>query len=270
MTHKTQSKSAQATKKKTEEQYWLYPDITKAFEIALYYSFTPHTIPQIEKVDREAVKNLTTEGEDSFFILEEKAALLRTLSENGQIHNPVMIARVDHIHKNSKTRTFTLDVIGTQRAIADATLIKAAYEIARNEGYDTCELELNSIGDRESFARYTRELNSFFRKNINDLCAECRMQIKKDIYKALTCTNSECSEILGRAPHSMNYLSEPSRAYFSELLEMLEVSEIPYTINNSIICNYEVAMHAAFSIISREHVGALLRKKWVSKKIFRA
>jgi histidyl-tRNA synthetase len=234
--------------------FWNYPDMTKALEIALYYGFTPSKEVAIEKSDREHAKQFIKEEEYIFFKPEEKVALLRKYFSEGSSLAPVMIATTRADTKQDKPVEYLLDVIGTNRSIADATLIKTAYETIRAEGYCDINLELNSIGDRESFLRYTRELGNFFRKHINEFHVECRQIAKKNLYATLTCEHEECKEIISRAPHSMNYLSEPSRSYFMELLELLEKIGIPFTINNSLIANQECAMHTIFRIYGTDTV----------------
>jgi hypothetical protein len=63
-----------------------------------------------------------------------------------------------------------------------------------------------------------------------------------------------------------------------ELLELLETTDIPYTINNSLIANYECAMHTfpdvmednkKTEIIANGTRWGMIAKKWVSKKIFK-
>lgn len=242
---------AKKQSKSRANEYWGNSTMTKALEIALYYGFTPAGVVTVEKQDKDVGKHFANEHHD-LIRPEEKAALLRTWFSEGSMLAPVMIATPHCEHKNGKTTEYSLDILGTNRSIADATLIKSAYEIVRSQGFEEVTLELNSIGDRESFARYTRELGNYFRKHINEIHADCRQSIKKDLFSALSCEHAECKEVLEHMPHPMNYLSEPSRTYFMELLELLETTAIPYTINNTLIENYECAMHTLFKIYGND------------------
>jgi histidyl-tRNA synthetase len=233
--------------KGTSNEYWSNPTMTKALEIALYYGFTPAEPVTVEKKDSDIGKHFLTEKYD-LIRPAEKAALIRTWFGEGSSQIPVTIATPHTEHKTGKSTEYSLDVLGTSRSIADATLIKTAYEIVRSQGYEDVTLELNSIGDRESFARYTRELGNYYRKHMNEIQAECRQLIKKDLYTTLTCEHPECQAVMNRAPHAMNYLSEPSRTYFMELLELLETTDIPFSINNALLANHEFAMHTVFKI----------------------
>lgn len=231
----------------SSQEYWTYPDVAKTLEIALYYGFTPSKTFTLEKSDRDCGKHFDCLGA-SFIKPEEKAALIRYWANNNQALAPMMLATSKPEQHKDPTFEYNLEVIGTNRSIADATLIKATYEIAKAEGYSNIVLELNTVGDRESFARYTRELTNYFRKHMSEIHPECRQAIKKNIYDGLLCEHAECKDIIDRTPHPMNYLSEPSRSYFTELLELLEMSDIPYSINDTLIANYECAMHTIFRI----------------------
>jgi histidyl-tRNA synthetase len=237
--------------KSVSRDFWGNSTMTKALEIALYYGFTPSEPMSIEKADRESAKHFIREGK-TFIRPEEKAAMLRTWFAEGSSQAPIMLATAREVHRHDTSLEYSLDVLGTNRSIADATLIKTIIEIARSQDYQNLTLELNSIGDRESFARYTRELGNYFRKHIAEIHADCRQIIKKNLYEGLNCNHPECKEVIEHAPHPMNYLSEPSRVYFMELLELLETTDIPYTINNSLIVNYECAMHTAFQMYAIE------------------
>ena len=227
--------------------YWSCPKTTKAFEIALYYGFVPQEPVAIEKIDKEHGKHFLTDG-DMFIDPAEKSALIRKWFKDAVPATPLMIASARDLGKDHSAN-YSLDIIGTNQGIADATLLKVAYETVRSEGYENISLEINSVGDRESFSRYSRDLAAFYRKHSSAIHADCKQAIKKNIYSMLGCPHAECKEACAKIPYPINYLSEPSRTYFMELLELLENTGIPYTLNNSIIANPECAIHTVFRII---------------------
>lgn len=237
--------------KKIASEYWSYPAMTRALEIALYYGFTPQEPVTIEKNDRECVKCFASPSA-MHIVPEEKAGLIRHWFAKNSAQAPISVATLHDQERQSRRVNYSLDILGTNRSIADATLIKTIYEIAKSEGYQGVNLELNSIGDRDSFSRYSRELANYQRKHIHELNSDCRPLVKKDIYTALDCGHSECQTVANHLPHSMNYLSEPSRNYFMELLELLETSQIPYSINNGLLANHECALHTIFRVTGNQ------------------
>jgi len=121
------------------------------------------------------------------------------------------------------------------------------------EGYENIRVEINSIGDKDSIARFARDLTIYYRKHINDMHAECRQLLKKDPFELLGCQNEKCKKINEDAPRAMNFLSEPSRAHFQEVLEYLEALNIPYKINNNLIGNRKYCTETIFTIVNSQY-----------------
>ncbi len=237
--------------------YWTYPEAHKALEIGLYYGFTPCSSTAVEKADRDFAKGLLDNPADQHLIYpEEKIALLRAhfLNKNPSFLPFMFICEQKHkdIEKKKDKTEYSLDILGTNKSIADATMIKVCYETALQEGYEDIVVEVNSMGDKDSMGRFTRELTAYFRKHLNELHSECRQMFKKGALAIITCNHEACVTIKQNAPRAMNYLSEPSRAHFKELLELLEMSDIPFTINTTLLENDGYAAHTVFRITGRE------------------
>jgi histidyl-tRNA synthetase len=254
-------------KNTTESKYVTYEHLDKIGEVTIYYGFTPHKSPEIKKVDLDHAKSLL-EGdfidnpdENKLHLplhVEEKVALLRMyVEENMQnLNQPVMFYFKEpfkgSIRKGSVGyhRYGDLEIIGNSKSIAEAILIQTARAMLKEEGYENIFIEINSIGDRESINRFTRDLTNYYRKNVNDMHAECRQLLKKDPFELLGCQNDKCKKINEGAPRSMEFLSESSRIHFQEVLEYLEALGIPYRINNNLIGNRKYCTETIFSIIN--------------------
>lgn len=254
------------TKTNPEQKFISYDNLDKVGEITLYYGFEPYKSPDIKKSDLDNSKNLL----DGDFIeendndrkslplhVEEKIALLRKYSED-ELHTksqPVMMYFKEPFKGSIKKGTTTynrycdLEILGNSRSIAEATLIQTAKAILNEEGYENICIEINSIGDKESINKYTRDLTIHYKKNINDMHAECRQLFKKDPFELLSCQNDKCKKINETAPKSMDFLSEQSRIHFQEVLEYLEALNIPYKINNALIGNRKYCTETIFTII---------------------
>jgi len=244
----------QRTQQTRENEFWVFPHSTKAIEVGLYYGFTPTEPPQVEKSDHNQAKGLgDLECKTICLHTEEKIALLRTHFSKGMPANPIALAyEHKNIDKKHKLCEYCFDIIGTPKSIADATLIKVAYDIACEEGFEDVIVELNTIGDRESFNRFYKELTNYFKKHLNELHTDCRQLFKKNALAVLACSHEECRTVLEHAPRSMNFLSEQSRLHFMELLEMIEMANIPYTLNNALIDHPHIVSHTLFAVYGRQ------------------
>ncbi len=256
---------ANTNKTNSEQKFISYDNLDKIGEVALYYGFEPHKSPDIKKVDLDNAKNLlegdSIEENDNDkkelpLHVEEKIALLRQYTEE-EMHTksqPIMLYFKEPFRGSIKkgasyNRYCDLEILGHSRSIAEATLVQTAKAMLNEEGYENIGIEINSIGDRESINKFTRDLTSHYKKNMNDMHAECRQLLKKDPFELLSCQNDKCKKINDSAPKSMDFLSEQSRIHFQEVLEYLESLGIPYRINNSLIGNRKYCTETIFTII---------------------
>ncbi len=266
-------KTKESKSEKKIEKFTAYENLDKIGEIPVYYGFVPHESPEIKKVDLDLSKNLLegdyideNNDEKSHLPLhvEEKVALLRMYNE-GNMHalpQPIMFYFREPF-KNNKSNTSKksditynrycdLEIMGGSKSIAEALLIQTTCAILKEEGYKNICVEINSIGDKESINRYTRDLGNYYRKHVNDMHAECRQLLKKDPFELLSCKNDKCKKLNEGAPKSMSFLSESSRNHFQEVLEYMEALNIPYQINNNLIGNKKYCTETIFSIYNTD------------------
>jgi histidyl-tRNA synthetase len=293
----TKSKPKKVAQPK-EKASSLPAEYIKASTTAAYYGFVEMPPIAVEKEDLSKAK-LFREGsikevhpftdEMSKFsgYLEEKIAILRNVMDKKMSHlpQPIMVFYEGpmkgnpHIKKIAKERTFNLEIIGNSKSIAEAMIIETAYIIAKEqyEKEDLC-IELNTIGDKESSVRFTRELINYYKKHFNEIPAACRAIIRKDVFEAFNCKDQKCAELLESAPKPMSYLSEPSRKHFMEVLEYLESLSIPYTINHKLIGSRSYCSGVLFEIQASkdgvthtiaigERYNSLSKKVWGKKEI---
>jgi histidyl-tRNA synthetase len=270
----------------------------KAEETAKHYGFHPFTHVTVEKQDLGKVKNfkdskklsMSDKGAALNFdnLLEEKIALMRFYIEKKmtELPQPPMICYTGPLHGNPHytghgTKIFNMDIIGNSKSIAEAIMIETAYVILRENLKEDEELtiEINSIGDKDSFARFTREFTAFCRKHMNELPPAWKQSLKKDPFSLFSCDEETCSVLIEEAPKPMTYLSEQSRDHFKEVLEFIESLNLPYTINHSLIGSKHYSSGTIFRIVKTnkqnkkeilaigERYNTVSRKAWGKKEI---
>ena len=247
-----------------------YDNLDKIGEIALYYGFFPRQSPAITKADIEQAKSLLDsdtindeeDGKNRLPLhVEEKTALLRMYEEQNMqnLPQPVMLYFKEpfrgSIKKSSYPRYCDMEIIGASGSIAEAALIQSAKTILAEEGYTNVKVEINSIGDKDSIARFIRDLIAYYRKHINEMSPDFRQLFKKDPFELLSSHEENCIDLNEHAPKAMDFLSETSRAHFQEVLEYLEALGIPYEINNNLIGNRKYCTETVFSIVDADHVA---------------
>ncbi|MFA5764067.1 MAG: His/Gly/Thr/Pro-type tRNA ligase C-terminal domain-containing protein [Candidatus Paceibacterota bacterium] len=239
-------KQRRSGKKKGSDFFCFHP-VNKAAEAVIYFGFTPSRPVQVCKDDTSKVCSLkdswtrNVSGMPWVFsqpFAEERVALLREYEEKklSSLPQPVMLTHETDIIKERAKSTINLEVMGTEKSIAEAMLIKTAISVLKDNGYKEFVIEINSIGDKESMGRFGKELTSYYKKNLNSLGAHCRQNFKKDAFYVLHCSKCEMPEKIKEAvPTSISCLSDISRTHFKEVLEYIETIGIPYKINNCLV-----------------------------------
>lgn len=135
--------------------------------------------------------------------------------------------------KAPKQVTIQFHVLGVAHAIADIVLIRATQALISDLFKEKPGLRINSIGDRETRARFARELTQYFQRKNAVLPADCIECAKRDIFEAAgTLVSHMCTEDL---PSSVDYLSEASRKHFESVLEFLEDIDTSYSLTPELI-----------------------------------
>jgi len=244
----------------------------KASEIAMYYGFKPIETPTLEKeevftsgvgqgtdiVEKE-MYSLKTRGGDHLVLRPEgTASVMRSYIEHGMQtwSQPVMFYYKGPFYRHENPQHgryrqfygFGLEILGSSKAIADATIIHTAVTILHEAGLKNLTLHVNSIGDKECRPKYVRELTNYYKKHATSLCPDCKTRLKENPLRLLDCKNPKCIEIKEGAPNSIAHLCESCRAHFKEVLEYLEALSIPYAIDNNLVRGLDYYTRTVFEI----------------------
>lgn len=252
--------------KKTEpDKPYLLKEVDKPGEISTYFGFLPIKTPAITKDDITKTKLFkepltgalqhNTSAPDFHALLEEKIALIRNYFEQklNTLPQPVLIYYKKPFggmspKKHLREHQFGLDIIGTNKSVAEAVILKASLAILEEEGFKDMYVDINTVGDKESMTKFEKELANYYKKNANTIPAVCRQLFKKDIYEILKSEEEKCQSLKENAPKAISFLSEASRQNFKEVLEFIETLGIPYRINNTLLGSKNYCSHTIFEI----------------------
>lgn len=143
---------------------------------------------------------------------------------------------------------FSLSAVGSPKSISESLIIKTALAILEDIGIPKATVHINSIGDRDSNARFVRELTSTLRKTIDKLSPPCQQALKRDPFEALQILLSEENSLKEQLPRPLHFLSEGSRRHLREVIEFLEYNGIPYVIEDYLIGNRDLYSQTLFEI----------------------
>lgn len=256
-----------------ERYYQMQGMFEKAQEIAEYYGFKPIETPALERtevfargigegtdvVDKE-MYSFSVKGSDSMTMRPEyTASIMRSYIEHGMGSEPqpIMLYAYGPLwrHENPQKgrlrefHQFDLEILGSEKSIADALIIKTLHTILGEFGFDDLIVEINSMGDKDNRAAYLKALTTYYKKYINNMCEDCHERIKSNPLRLLDCKNEKCAPYKERSPQSISHLSADSRRHFSQVLEYLEELGINYRINHTLVRGLGYYSRTVFEII---------------------
>ncbi|MCC6323168.1 histidine--tRNA ligase [Candidatus Nomurabacteria bacterium] len=257
-----------------DEQYYSYQGFfEKAQEVAVYYGFKPIETPIVEQeelfvtsigvgtdaVDKE-MYTLKTKGGDHLALRPEgTAGAMRAYIEHGMqnLPQPVMLYYYGPMFRHDSPqrgryrdfRQFGLEVMGTEKSIVDALIIKTTAVILEECGAENLSIDINSIGDKDCRPSYLRELTNYYKKHISDLGTIDRERLKTNPLRILDSKDPKTIAINENAPDSISYLCHDCKKHFKEVLEYLEKMDIPYSINKNLVRGLSYYTRTVFEII---------------------
>jgi histidyl-tRNA synthetase len=150
---------------------------------------------------------------------------------------------------------YGVEVIGSTAPFVDIEVIALVTSFYRELGFDQLKVNLNSVGDGASRARYQQILAHHLREHADKLCNDCRLRTEANPLRALDCKQPGCQPILDRAPRIIDHLSEESRIHFEDVRRGLEDLGISYVLNPRLVRGLDYYSRTAFEVIS-EKLGA--------------
>ncbi len=242
-----------AKKDTAKEKSYLETVSDKVGEIAVHYGFTVVKPPHITHDDISKAKQFR--DHDHYEDAQEKIALTRWYiddrldleSQPLSIHFKKPLAG-SGIKKKSGVEMYGFEIMGSNRTTSEALLIKCALAVLGELGYSDLYVDINSIGDRESIAKFEREFQAHFRKNSNLLGSKTRQEMKKNHYSVLKNITGDLKDFMKGAPQPVGALSESGRLHFKEVLEAIEAFDVMYRIKPNIFSNKQYASYTVFEI----------------------
>lgn len=191
---------------------------------------------------------------------EGTAGVVRWFVENklyGNMSEPVKVFYNMKMYRyerpqSGRNREFTqwgVECFGSDDVLADAEVISLAYNAYRLLGLDNIVIKLNSLGDTVSRNAYREALIAYFKPHIHELCEDCQNRLEKNPLRILDCKVDQESEILKKAPKTVDYLNEESKTRFTKLQELLNLMDINYVIDTNLVRGLDYYNHTVFEVV---------------------
>ena len=143
---------------------------------------------------------------------------------------------------------FGMEILGSDDPLSDAEIISAAVNLYKLLGLKEIKVNINSLGDTASRNNYREALIEYFRPHIDEFCDDCKERFMKNPLRILDCKVDADNEILKNAPKTIDYLNEESKERFSKVKDYLDIMQIDYEVNPSIVRGLDYYSHTVFEI----------------------
>lgn len=190
---------------------------------------------------------------------EGTAGVCRSYIENkmyGDANQPVKVYYNGTMYRYERPQSgrdreltqFGMEILGSDDPLSDAEIISAAVNIYKLLGLKEIKVNINSLGDTASRNTYREALVEYFRPHIDEFCDDCKERFLKNPLRILDCKVDADNEILKNAPKTIDYLNKESKERFEKVKDYLDIMQIDYEVNPSIVRGLDYYNHTVFEI----------------------
>jgi histidyl-tRNA synthetase len=140
------------------------------------------------------------------------------------------------------------EAIGSDSPAIDAEVIELVVTILRELGIQHFELLINSVGTKESRARYNEVLRSALAEVAPRMCSDCQRRAQTNPLRVLDCKVPEDQAIIETLPSILDSLDEEDRQHFARVREYLDDRGIAYTVKPRLVRGLDYYARTTFEI----------------------
>jgi len=215
-------------------------------------------------VEKEMYTFADRNGDNLTLRPEGTAPCVRAAIQNGLLHNQVQrlwytgpMFRHERPQKG-RYRQFHqvgVETFGMASPDLDAELILMTARLWQQLGLDNVELQLNSLGTRESRAVYRKELVRYFEQHKDKLDEDSLRRLESNPLRILDTKNPALRDVVADAPKLMAHLDDESREHFETLCGLLDDAGVAYRVNPCLVRGLDYYSRTVFEWVT-DQLGA--------------
>ncbi len=140
------------------------------------------------------------------------------------------------------------EAIGSDTPAVDAEVIELVLAILDEVGIKGYELLINSVGSKESRARYNEVLREALRDVAPEMCSDCRRRATTNPLRVLDCKVPEDQPIIDALPSILDHLDAQDREHFRRVRELLDDRDITYTVKPRLVRGLDYYARTTFEV----------------------
>jgi histidyl-tRNA synthetase len=140
------------------------------------------------------------------------------------------------------------EAIGADSPAVDAEAIELAVAILQAAGINGFELLINSVGSKQSRAKYNDALRVELQVAAPAMCEDCRRRAVTNPLRVLDCKVPADQPIIDKLPSILDFLSAEDREHFRRVREFLDDRGIKFTVKPRLVRGLDYYMRTTFEI----------------------
>lgn len=257
--------------------YWQQLESTVRSVLASY-GYQEIRFPIVEKTElfKRSIGEVTDIVEKEMYTFEDRngdsltmrpegtACCVRASIQNGLLHNQLQrlwymgpMFRHERPQKG-RYRQFHqvgVETFGMAGPDVDAELILMTARFWQQLGLNDLELQINSLGTKESRVAYRETLVAYFNEHLDELDDDSRRRLNSNPLRILDSKNPALSGLIEAAPKLMEYLDDESREHFAVLCGLLDDAGIAYRVNPCLVRGLDYYSRTVFEWVT-DKLGA--------------
>ena len=144
---------------------------------------------------------------------------------------------------------FGIEIIGDDNPLADSAIIFLAYQIVKKLDLEkNVIIDINSLGCTICRPKMKKKLVEYFQSFLSELCPNCNRRYIENPLRILDCKEEKCQKIVSAAPQIIDLLCPECKLHFKQVLENLEILQIPYNLNPRLVRGLDYYTRTVFEI----------------------
>lgn len=134
---------------------------------------------------------------------------------------------------------FGAEAFGVAEPEQDVECILLQMDFYRRCGVKDLELQVNSLGDRESKQRYRDALVQFLRPKAQQLSEDSQRRLEANPLRILDSKDPRDQEATKGVPPAHESLSDKSRSHFDRVQTLLSAAQVPFRVNPNLVRGFD-------------------------------
>jgi histidyl-tRNA synthetase len=147
------------------------------------------------------------------------------------------------------------EALGSADPAVDAESIVLLARLLEEMGVSRVRLRLSSLGGPAARAEYRERLQAYLREHRASLSEEVLARIELNPLRAFDSDHEGTKRVMAGAPRLSEHLSELDAEHFAEVCELLEVANVPYERDETLVRGLDYYTRTVFEFTS-EALGA--------------